>query len=416
MRFPNLLPILALLPVACGGGASSDDGGVVSISLDSQERDASSSSGDPSMEGTTNDPSGQDLRNVDEAESQQDSAETQVAPASLTDSAAALRSLDNWHRSLADSRSFALNPSSAQLDQISSFARVFAGQASAYRSSLQGATSSVFGPDFHRFSQAWSDGGTKALQKELAAGPAGTAQLVWTDALAELSLRSDDYQTAGKATATMISDMLAAGYMRERVLELRERVDLIGRHANTFLPSTEYQVAAGDSYWVICRHFRDQKVIAPQGWIAEFNHKRSYNLRAGEKLQIPTATLSLRAWREARILALYADGVPIRLYAVSMGQAGKPTPLGVFTFSNELLKEPIYYPPGAPSVPYGNPENPLGERWMGFSEDRQYGIHGTNSEETIGSFESGGCIRMHNADATELFELVASGLKVTIQA
>jgi L,D-transpeptidase ErfK/SrfK len=56
----------------------------------------------------------------------------------------------------------------------------------------------------------------------------------------------------------------------------------------------------------------------------------------------------------------------------------------------------------------------LGERWLGFKEDSQYGIHGTNSESTIGSYESGGCLRLHNADVIELFELVKSGIAVSI--
>jgi lipoprotein-anchoring transpeptidase ErfK/SrfK len=43
-----------------------------------------------------------------------------------------------------------------------------------------------------------------------------------------------------------------------------------------------------------------------------------------------------------------------------------------------------------------------------------YGIHGTNSEDTIGSYESGGCLLLHNADVMDLFELVKSGVPISI--
>jgi lipoprotein-anchoring transpeptidase ErfK/SrfK len=53
---------------------------------------------------------------------------------------------------------------------------------------------------------------------------------------------------------------------------------------------------------------------------------------------------------------------------------------------------------------------------MGFSENTDYGIHGnTDADETIGSFESLGCIRMHNSEVEELFELLPRGGKVIVR-
>ena len=43
-------------------------------------------------------------------------------------------------------------------------------------------------------------------------------------------------------------------------------------------------------------------------------------------------------------------------------------------------------------------------------------IHGTNHEEQIGEPRSHGCVRMRNADVSELFALVDIGTEVTIQA
>jgi L,D-transpeptidase YbiS len=48
------------------------------------------------------------------------------------------------------------------------------------------------------------------------------------------------------------------------------------------------------------------------------------------------------------------------------------------------------------------------------THDRYIYIHGTNHEETIGSPDSHGCVRMKNADLVELFELVNEGTPVEI--
>jgi len=418
-----ILAVVSFLLLSCGGEeASSNSSSVVNIPLDDSGGAAGSPSspsspagdGEGQLEHSPNFANGE--VGTPSASDTADPVRAQSASAPILEPSSSLASLDAWHRSLETERQQSLASSGSLATELRGFAGIFTGSADAYRASLSNRSSGAFGADFQGYADAWADSGLEGLRGALASGPVGTAKMVWTDALMELSLATDDYKTAGASLATVIADMLDSGYARERVLELTDRVDLVWRNAAMFLPATEYVVAGGDSYWKICRKFRDQGLIAPRGWIAEFNHKSTYSLRADESLKIPTAKLELRAWRQSRLMVLYADRVPIRIYPVSMGKAAKPTPLGAFTFSVELLEEPIYYPAGGSPVPYANPDNPLGERWMGFQEDRQYGIHGTNNEATIGSFESGGCIRMHNADAKELFELVAAGVEVTIYA
>jgi|FLOH01.1.fsa_nt_gi lipoprotein-anchoring transpeptidase ErfK/SrfK len=413
-----ILPVIPVLILSCGGQESAaNSSAVVNIPLE-ESGGAAPASASRAGEGTTESSSNFASGAVatPPASHTLDSVQAQPASALVLQPGSFVAKLDAWHRALEEERSALLRNDGSLSTELRGFAGIFTGSADVYRASLSNHSSDAFGPDFQRYANAWASSGLQALRAALASGPVGTAKMVWTDALMELSLATDDYQTAGASLTTVIADMLAAGYARERVLELTKQVNLVGRNAAMFLPATDYVVTGGDSYWKICRKFRDQGLIAPRGWIAEFNHKSNYSLRADEALKIPTAKLELRAWRQSRLMVLYADGVPIRIYPVSMGKAAKPTPLGAFTFGVELLEEPIYYPAGGSPVPYANPDNPLGERWMGFEEDRQYGIHGTNSEETIGSFESGGCIRMHNADAKELFELIAAGVKVTIYA
>ena len=69
--------------------------------------------------------------------------------------------------------------------------------------------------------------------------------------------------------------------------------------------------------------------------------------------------------------------------------------------------------PDLPAFMKGGPNNPLGARaiYLGSSI---YRIHGTNEPASIGRSASSGCIRMHNADVTELFQHVKMGATVTV--
>ena len=94
-------------------------------------------------------------------------------------------------------------------------------------------------------------------------------------------------------------------------------------------------------------------------------------------------------------------------------------PISTFTFTiEEKVPEPPWSPPGRTPLPYGHPENILGTRWMGFKPTPEYagfGIHGTTKDETIGEAASNGCVRMHNADVEELFDLIPRGTLVEIR-
>lgn len=100
-----------------------------------------------------------------------------------------------------------------------------------------------------------------------------------------------------------------------------------------------------------------------------------------------------------RLLELYEGTQRIGYYPIAVGKKSTPTPLGCY---NIVMK--TVYPGGA-----------FGSRWMGLSI-RYYGIHGTNNPSSIGKAVSKGCIRMHNHDVNNLFELVEIGTPVTIQS
>jgi lipoprotein-anchoring transpeptidase ErfK/SrfK len=119
--------------------------------------------------------------------------------------------------------------------------------------------------------------------------------------------------------------------------------------------------------------------------------------------------------------ALYyvlGQGRAIR-YGVGVGREGF-TWSGVQTISRKA-EWPDWHPPAEmiarqpylPRFMAGGLGNPLGARAM-YLGSSQYRIHGTNDPSTIGKFVSSGCIRLTNADVTDLFSRVDIGTRVVV--
>ena len=70
--------------------------------------------------------------------------------------------------------------------------------------------------------------------------------------------------------------------------------------------------------------------------------------------------------------------------------------------------------PAMPDViPGGSPRNPMGVAAMTLAGG-EYAIHGTNMPGSVGGFVSYGCIRMLNADITDLYQRVSVGTTVVV--
>jgi lipoprotein-anchoring transpeptidase ErfK/SrfK len=124
--------------------------------------------------------------------------------------------------------------------------------------------------------------------------------------------------------------------------------------------------------------------------------------------------------KESNRLWLYQNGQIIREYPVATGRDPAQTPEGSFSVVFKTHNPSWTNPATGETVPGGVPENPLGARWIGLgvgdTAGRVYGIHGTNRPESIGHHVSLGCVRMHNEDVQELYELVPLGSIVTIRS
>ncbi|THD82448.1 L,D-transpeptidase [Aliigemmobacter aestuarii] len=111
-------------------------------------------------------------------------------------------------------------------------------------------------------------------------------------------------------------------------------------------------------------------------------------------------------------------------YRISVGRDGF-TWTGT-TYVGRKTEWPEWRPPAAmrqrdPSLPDfvpAGPYNPLGARALYLysnGSDTLYRIHGTNTAETVGGYETSGCFRLSNADVMELFETVPVGTKVIVK-
>lgn len=111
-------------------------------------------------------------------------------------------------------------------------------------------------------------------------------------------------------------------------------------------------------------------------------------------------------------LYLYKDGILQKAYSVAVSRNDELTPEGTFTMSVKINQ------PGWKNIPGGSPQNPLGDKWLGFSVNgdngRTYGIHGTNEPKSIGRHVSSGCVRMKKNDIHELYRIIPEGTPVWI--
>jgi len=167
-----------------------------------------------------------------------------------------------------------------------------------------------------------------------------------------------------------------------------------------------YTVKPGDSLYVLAR-----KNHTTVDFIKKINGLKSDNIYPKMKLKIHTAPFSIQIDKSKNVLVLYSGDEVVKKYSVATGKKNC-TPVGEFKITDKLV-HPTWFKTGA-ILPPGSPENALGTRWMGFDKP-SYGIHGTIEPKSIGTQASEGCIRMLNEEVEEIYSIVPTGTKVTIQ-
>lgn len=135
----------------------------------------------------------------------------------------------------------------------------------------------------------------------------------------------------------------------------------------------------------------------------------------------------MELWREGKRLRTFP--VSTSRFGLGTEEGSLRTPLGRFVIaekiggaqpSGTIFRARVPLKPGEPP--------PETEDWItsrilwlhgvdpenANTRDRYIYIHGTKHEDTVGTPDSHGCVRMRNADVIELFRLVEEGARVTI--
>jgi lipoprotein-anchoring transpeptidase ErfK/SrfK len=135
--------------------------------------------------------------------------------------------------------------------------------------------------------------------------------------------------------------------------------------------------------------------------------------------EYPAGTIVVHQ-NQRRLYLMLGSGQAIS-YPIGVGRHGMQWS-GTVQIDGKYL-QPAWSPPASikrenprlPDViPGGSPRNPMGVAAMTLSGGGEYAIHGTNQPGLIGGFVSHGCIRMLNADITDLYGRVSVGTTVVV--
>jgi len=132
-------------------------------------------------------------------------------------------------------------------------------------------------------------------------------------------------------------------------------------------PSVDVKVEGGDSLISVRkRALKDHaELLVCTGQIERANGIHGETIHPGQTLRIPTSRASVLVDLDAH-WALYRLGTEVVCaWEVGVGKPGSETPPGEYVVG-EKTKEPPWFRPGHAPVPYGDPENPLGSRWIAW--------------------------------------------------
>jgi len=173
-----------------------------------------------------------------------------------------------------------------------------------------------------------------------------------------------------------------------------------------------YVIQPGDSLDKIARKHKTTVDL-----IQRMNRIDGTLIFPGASLLLPAAPFVIEVDKSNRTLDLKIQGKRFKRYTVGVGRYGK-TPTGTFT-TVVHQSNPDWSPPSGGTIPFGDPGNVLGTRWISIMDATRpdikgFGIHGTTNRQSIGSETSNGCIRMLNEEVEELFLLIPRGTQVLI--
>ncbi len=154
-----------------------------------------------------------------------------------------------------------------------------------------------------------------------------------------------------------------------------------------------------------------KKYDVPWQYLARLNRVDPEDLQAGQQLKVVQGPFGAVVDLDEFCLTVHAHGWYVHCYPIGTG-AEDGTQTGEFKVE-EKLENPTWYNPDGGVVDADDPENPLGEFWLGLGN--HIGIHGTIDHDSIGKAVSRGCIHLNDGDIDEVFALLNVGSKVIIR-
>ncbi len=237
----------------------------------------------------------------------------------------------------------------------------------------------------------------------------------------EISHRVESLVTAGRDAAQRGDVVAARAYLSEAFAQtidpsqaslLRAELTRLGNEtifSPRIFPNDPFVerhiVQPGDTLGKIAKANK----VSPD-LLANINGIANKNLiRVGQTIKIVKGPFRAVVHKPTFSMDVYLDTTFVKHFRVGLG-AEDSTPSGAWRVATKLTN-PTYYPPrGGRIISSDDPQNPLGERWIGLEGvggealgQHRYGIHGTIEPETIGQSVSLGCIRMYNEDVEDLY-------------
>jgi len=167
-----------------------------------------------------------------------------------------------------------------------------------------------------------------------------------------------------------------------------------------------YVVQFGDTLEGIAKNYN-----VPGQYLARLNAVSPATLQAGQSLKVLKGPFAAVVDLDQFQMTIHAHGWFVRKYTIGIGKDRK-TPVGEFTIQDKL-ENPTWYNPQGGKVDGDDPENPLGEYWLGLGD--HIGIHGTIDPTSIGKAASRGCIHLADDNIAEVYQLLGVGSPVRIR-
>ena len=179
-----------------------------------------------------------------------------------------------------------------------------------------------------------------------------------------------------------------------------------------------YQVKSGDNLEAIGKRHN-----VPAEFLMKINGiKDARKLQAEQNLKVVNGPFNAIVYKSRFEMDLYLQNTYVKTFKIGIGLPGKDTPTGNWRVTaNKKIGPPWTRPQdqGGGVLKSGDPENPLGVRWIPitcFAGDglnrTGFGIHGNNAPESIGTQCSLGCIRMHNDEVVEFYNMVIPSMSI----